>query len=49
LALVSAIRKSDRAAVAIVCALESLDNGNIQPVPFAVLVESSDEFEDPFL
>lgn len=49
LALVSAIRKSDGAQVALVCAMNQID-GQIVPAPLAVMVEGNpyDLFEDPF-
>lgn len=49
LALVSAIRKSDGANVALVCAMQRNDDGTITPIPFAVMVEGNpfDLFEDP--
>lgn len=49
LALVSAIRKADQAPVALLCAMHRLPDGNIIPVPLAVMVEGNpfELFEDP--
>jgi len=49
LALVSAIRKADRAAVALVCAMQQNEDGTITPIPCAVMVEENpfELFEDP--
>lgn len=49
LALVSAIRKSDGASVALVCAMADLGDGQIMPIPLAVMVEGNpfELFEDP--
>lgn len=49
LALVSAIRKSDGANVALVCAMQRNDDGTITPMPLAVMVEGNpfDLFQDP--
>ena len=49
LALVSAIRKSDGANVALVCAMQMNDDDTITPVPFAVMVEGNpfELFDDP--
>jgi hypothetical protein len=49
LALVSAIRKADRAAVALVCAMQQDKDGTITPVPLATMVEGNpyELFEDP--
>ena len=49
LALVSAIRKSDQASVALVCAMQTNDDDTITPVPFAVMCEGNpfELFEDP--
>lgn len=49
LALVSAIRKADQRPVALVCAMQTNDDGTLTPVPFAVMVEGNpfDLFEDP--
>ena len=48
LAVVSAIRKSDKAQVALVCAM-SKEGSDIRPVPLAVMVEGNpyELFEDP--
>jgi len=48
LALVSAIRKSDQAPVALVCAM-SREDGMFYPIPLAVMVEGNpyELFEDP--
>lgn len=48
LALVSAIRKSDREKVALVCAME-FDGTNYLPKPLAVMIEGDpfELFEDP--
>lgn len=48
LALVSAVRKSDNAQVALVCAM-SRDEEDIRPVPLAVMVEGNpfEDFYDP--
>lgn len=49
LALVSAIRKSDRANVALVCAMQWNEDNTIMPIPIAVMVEGNpfELFEDP--
>ena len=49
LALVSAIRKFDQKAVALVCAMSRNEDKTITPVPFAVMVEGNpfELFEDP--
>ena len=49
LALVSAIRKADQKPVALVCGMSRLGNGDLMPVPFAVMVEGDpfELFEDP--
>jgi len=49
LALISAIRKSDRAKVALVCGMNRIADGSIIPVPLAVMVEGNPYalFEDP--
>lgn len=49
LALVSAVRKSDQAPVALVCAMQVNDDETITPVPFAVMCEGNpfEAFEDP--
>jgi hypothetical protein len=49
LALVSTVRKSDGAQVALVCAMTKLDDGCIVPSPLAVMVEGNpyELFEDP--
>jgi len=49
LALVSAIRKRDRANVALVCAISAAGGEMLTPVPFAVMVEGDpyELFEDP--
>lgn len=49
LSLVSAIRKSDRANVALVCAMQWNEDNTITPIPFAVMVEGNpfELFEDP--
>lgn len=49
LAVVSAIRKSDKAPVALICVMNRDAHGNYFPVPLAVMVEGNpfDLFEDP--
>jgi hypothetical protein len=49
LALISAIRKADRKPVALVCAMQTNENGTISPIPFAVMCEGNpfEDFEDP--
>ena len=49
LALVSSRRKSDGADVALVCAMGTMPDGTIMPLPLAVMVEGNpfDLFEDP--
>jgi hypothetical protein len=49
LALVSAIRKSDGKAVALVCAIGRDEHGNIYPTPLASMVEGNpfEDFHDP--
>lgn len=50
LALVSAIRKSDNQPIALVCAMQAIDEGkSIMPVPFAVMIEGDpfELFHDP--
>jgi len=53
LALVSAIRKSDQAAVALVCAMQVNNDGEhpitFTPMPLAVMIEGDpfELFEDP--
>ena len=49
LALVSAIRKSDRKPVALVCAMQTNAEETITPVPFAIMCEGNpfEDFEDP--
>ena len=49
LALVSAIRKSDKKSVALVCAMQTNEDKSITPIPFAVMVEGNpfELFEDP--
>ena len=49
IALVSAIRKEDRAHVALVCAMSHNEDGTFTPLPFAVMVEGNpfELFEDP--
>jgi hypothetical protein len=49
LALVSAIRKSDGANVALVCAMQTNDDDTITPVPLAVMIEGDpfSLFDDP--
>lgn len=48
-ALVSAIRKSDKKPVALVCAMQRNDDGTTTPVPLAVMCEGNpfEDFEDP--
>ena len=48
-ALLSAIRKSDQKPVALVCAMNKEDNGDVCPVPIAVMCEGNpyEDFEDP--
>ena len=48
-ALVSAVRKPDQQAVALVCAMQANDDETITPIPFAVMVEGNpfELFEDP--
>jgi hypothetical protein len=50
LALVSAIRKSDGKAVALLCAMSRTEEG-IMPMPLAVMIEGNpfEDFEDPTL
>jgi hypothetical protein len=49
LALVSAIRKADQQAVALVCAMQQNGDETITPIPFAVMVEGNpfELFEAP--
>lgn len=49
LALVSSVRKSDGADVALVCAMQQNEDDTITPVPFAVMCEGNpfEDFEDP--
>ncbi len=49
LALVSAIRKSDQAQVALVCAMQVNEDTTFTPVPLAVMIEGNpfEDFEDP--
>jgi len=49
LALVSAIRKSDKKPVALVCAMNDNGDGTLTPVPLAVMCEGNpfEDFEDP--
>lgn len=48
LALVSAVRKSDKKRVSLVCAMQRTSDG-ISPVPLAVMIEGNpfEDFEDP--
>lgn len=48
-ALVSAIRKSDKQPVALVCAMQQNEDETITPIPFAVMIEGNpfELFEDP--
>ena len=49
LALVSAIRKADQKPVALVCAMNTNEDGTITPIPLAVMCEGNpfEDFEDP--
>ena len=49
LALVSAIRKSDKKPVALVCAMQTNEDKSMTPIPLAVMVEGNpfELFEDP--
>lgn len=49
LCLVSAIRKADRANVALVCAMVTNEDGTYSPIPLAVMCEGNpfEDFEDP--
>lgn len=50
LCLISAIRKSDRKPVALVCAMNYVpDDAPYQPMPYAVMCEGNpfEDFEDP--
>lgn len=49
LCLLSAIRKSDGKAVALVCGMQTNEDGTYTPVPFAVMCEGDpfEDFEDP--
>ena len=49
--LVSSIRKSDGAPVALVCALNYNEDNTVSPVPFAVMCEGNpyEDFVDPFV
>jgi len=49
LALVSAIRKSDKKPVALVCAMNTNEDETITPIPLAVMCEDNpfEDFEDP--
>lgn len=49
IALVSAIRKADKAKVALVCAMQWNEDDTIMPIPIAVMVEGNpfELFEDP--
>lgn len=48
LALVSAVRKSDKKRVSLVCAINQVD-GQYMPAPLAVMIEGNpfEDFEDP--
>lgn len=47
--LMSAIRKADGKAVALVCAMQVNEDKTFTPVPFAVMCEGNpfEDFEDP--
>ena len=49
LALVSATRKADGAPVALVCAIEILENGDFRPIPLAEMVNDNpfELYNDP--
>lgn len=49
LSLVSAIRKSDKQAVALVCAMQRNNDRTFSPIPLAVMVEGNpfELFENP--
>jgi len=49
LALVSAIRKSDNAPVALVCAIQRNNDDTFTPIPLAVMIEGNpfEDFYDP--
>jgi len=49
LALVSAIRKSDKKPVALVCAMQKNNDNTVTPIPLAVMCEGNpfEDFEDP--
>ncbi len=50
LVMVTTIRKSDRATVALVCGVQAGPNNTLELVPFAVMCEGNpyDDFEIPF-
>jgi hypothetical protein len=49
LALVSAIRKADQKSVALVCAMQTNEDGTITPMPLAEMVNGNpfELYEDP--